>query len=209
MRSRAETGEILRSSGIPVLEFQASIIIGSGSASFEMVRLLLERLPIMITPRWVRTPAQPIAIDDVIEYLMAAARLQFEQNLTVEIGGREVSSYLGIMRETARLRRLRRWIVPVPFLSLSLSSLWLKLVTPAYASIGRCLIESVRNPSVVQNPIAGRLFAIEPMGIRQAIERALSEEDQPSAERRWTGWQSVSIWARWGRLFPTRRGCHP
>src|SRR5579862_4497665 len=130
MRSRAGTGNILRSSGIPVIEFQASIVIGSGSASYEMMRALVERLPIMITPRWVNTAAQPIAIEDVIEYLVAAIQLPLEGNLTVEIGGRDVSSYVGIMREFARQRGLRRWILRVPFLSLSLSSRWLTLITP-------------------------------------------------------------------------------
>ncbi len=158
MRSRTATGNILRSSGIPVIEFQASIIIGSGSASFEMIRALVERLPVMVTPRWVNTAAQPIAIEDVIEYLAAATRLPIQGNLTVEIGGSDVTSYVGIMREFARQRKLRRWIVRVPFLSLSLSSRWLTLITPVYASIGRCLIESVRHPSVVRNPNARELF---------------------------------------------------
>src|SRR5579862_2864317 len=186
MRSRAETGNILRSSGIPVIEFQASIIIGSGSASFEMIRALVERLPVMITPRWVNTAAQPIAIEDVIEYLAAAARLPFERNLTVEIGGSDVTSYVGIMREFARQRKLRRWIVRVPFLSLSLSSRWLTLITPVYACIGRYLIESVRYPSVVRNANAHELFAVRPRGIRQAIERALANEDRTAAESRWS-----------------------
>jgi uncharacterized protein YbjT (DUF2867 family) len=164
MRSRAETGNILRSSGIPVIEFQASIVIGSGSASFEMIRALVERLPIMITPLWVNTAAQPIAIEDVIEYLVAAIGLQHEGSLTVEIGGSDVTSYVGIMREFARQRGLRRWIVRVPFLSLSLSSRWLTLITPVYASIGRYLIESVRHPSVVRNPNTAReLFAVRPI----------------------------------------------
>jgi uncharacterized protein YbjT (DUF2867 family) len=186
MRSRAETGNILRSSGIPVVEFRASIIIGSGSASFEMIRALVERLPVMITPRWVNTAAQPIAIEDVIDYLAAAIQLPVERSLTVEIGGSDVTSYLGIMREFARQRGLRRWILRVPFLSLSLSSRWLTLITPVYASIGRRLIESVRNPSVVRNPIALELFALRPMGIRSAIERALANEDRPAAESRWS-----------------------
>lgn len=186
LRSRAETGNVLRSSGIPVIEFQASIVIGTGSASFEMIRALVERLPVMITPRWVNTAAQPIAIEDVIEYLAAATRLQLHGNLTVEIGGSDVTSYVGIMREFARQRKLLRWIVRVPFLSLSLSSRWLTLITPVYASIGRCLIESVRTPSVVQNPNARELFAIQPMGIGRAIERALANEDCPAAETRWS-----------------------
>ena len=185
MRSRAETGNILRSSGIPVIEFQASVVIGSGSASFEMIRALVERLPVMITPRWVNTAAQPIAIEDVIDYLAAATRLPLESSVTVEIGGRDVTSYFGIMREFARQRKLRRLILRVPFLSLSLSSRWLTLITPVYASIGRCLIESVRNPSVVRSSNARTLFDIEPMGIGQAIERALANEDSPSAETRW------------------------
>jgi uncharacterized protein YbjT (DUF2867 family) len=186
MRSRAETGNILRSGGVPVIEFQASIVIGSGSASFEMIRALVERLPVMITPRWVNTSAQPIAIEDVIEYLAAATRLPAQGNLTIEIGGRDVTSYAGIMREFARQRKLRRWIVSVPFLSLSLSSRWLTLITPVYASIGRFLIASVRNPSVVRNPIARELFAVQPMGITQAIQRALANEDLPAAETRWS-----------------------
>jgi uncharacterized protein YbjT (DUF2867 family) len=186
MRSRAETGNILRSSGVPVIEFQASIVIGSGSASFEMMRALVERLPVMITPRWVNTAAQPIAVEDVIEYLAAATRLPAQGSLTVEIGGADVTSYVGIMREFALQRKLRRWILRVPFLSLSLSSRWLTLITPVYASIGRSLIESVRNPSVVRNPSAKDLFSIQPMGIARAIERALANEDRPAAETRWS-----------------------
>jgi uncharacterized protein YbjT (DUF2867 family) len=186
LRSRAETGNILRSSGIPVIEFQASIIIGSGSASFEMIRALVERLPVMITPRWVNTAAQPIAIEDVIEYLIAANTLPLKGNLIVEIGGRDVVSYVGIMREFAQQRKLRRWFIRVPFLSLSLSSRWLTLITPVYASVGRCLIESVRHASVVRNRNSSELFSIRPMGITQAIERALAHEDRPAAESRWS-----------------------
>lgn len=185
MRSRAETGNILRSYGVPVIEFQASIIIGSGSASFEMIRALVERLPVMITPRWVNTAAQPIAIEDVVDYLAAAPKLPLQRNVTIEIGGSDVTSYVGIMREFARQRRLRRWIVRVPFLSLSLSSRWLTLITPVYASIGRHLIESVRNPSVVRSPEAKQMFDIRPMGITNAIKRALANEDCPVAESRW------------------------
>ncbi len=186
MRSRLETGNILRSGGVPVIELQASIVIGSGSASFEMMRALVERLPAMITPRWVNTAAQPIAIEDVIDYLVAAAALPVTGDLTFEIGGADVTSYVGIMREYARQRHLRRWIVRVPFLSLSLSSRWLTLITPVYASIGRCLIDSVRNPSVVESPAALATFDIRPMGIARAIERALGNEDREIAETRWS-----------------------
>jgi len=192
MRSRAETGDILRSSGIQVIELQASIVIGSGSASFEMMRALVERLPVMITPRWVNSAAQPIAVEDVIEYLVAASKLPAQGNLTFEIGGADVTSYVGIMREYARQRNLRRWIVRVPFLSLSLSSRWLTLITPIYAAIGRRLIESVRNPSVVRSPAALETFNIRPMGIARAIERALTNEDQERAETRWCDAQARS-----------------
>jgi uncharacterized protein YbjT (DUF2867 family) len=185
MRSRVETGNILRSSSIPVLEFQASIIIGSGSASFEIIRSLVERLPVMVTPRWVNTAAQPIAIEDVIEYLMAGIRVPLHASLTVQIGGSDTTSYLGLMREFARQRKLRRWFIRVPFLSLSLSSRWLTLITPVYASIGRSLIESVRNPSIVQSRAASELFTVRPMGIARAIQRALANEDRPTAESRW------------------------
>ena len=186
MRSRVETGNILRASGVPVIEFQASIVIGSGSASFEMIRALVERLPVMITPRWVNTAAQPIAIEDVIDYLAASARLPATGNLTFEIGGADITSYMGIMREYARQRKLRRWIVRVPFLSLSLSSRWLTLITPVYAAIGRSLIASVRNPSVVLNQAALDAFDIRPMGITSAIERALANENRSLAETRWS-----------------------
>jgi len=186
MRSRAKTGDILRSSGVPVIELQASIVIGSGSASFEMMRALVERLPVMITPRWVNSAAQPIAIEDVIEYLLAAAQLPEDGHRTFEIGGADVTSYFGLMREYARQRKLRRWILRVPFLSLSLSSRWLTLITPVYAAIGRRLIASVRNPSFVRNPEALEVFDIQPMGITRAIERALTNEDRDLAETRWS-----------------------
>jgi uncharacterized protein YbjT (DUF2867 family) len=198
MRSRAETGAILRSTGIQVIELRASIVIGSGSSSFELIRALVDRLPVMITPRWVHTAAQPIAIEDVIEYLADALDLEEAGNLIVDIGGTDVTSYLGIMREYARQRGLRRWFLAVPFLSPGLSSRWLTLITPVYASIGRCLIESVRTPSVVRSDDAGRIFRVRPMGIVRAIERALANEDRPLAETRWSdaarsgGWFAAS-----------------
>lgn len=186
MRSRIETGNILRRSGIPVIEFRASIVIGSGSASFELIRALVERLPVMITPRWVHTPAQPIAIEDVVDYLVDAIEVQSEGGSIVEIGGKDVTSYLGIMREYARQRNLRRWFLAVPFLSPTLSSRWLTLITPIYASIGRCLIESVRNTSVVHLPETRRHFKVRPVGLRCAIERAIANEDRIFPESRWS-----------------------
>ena len=177
LRSRHEVGQILRESGIPVIEFRASIVIGSGSLSFEMIRALTERLPIMIAPRWVETLAQPIAIEDLVDYLVAAAELPVECSQIYEIGGADQVSYGEIMREYARQRGLLRVIIPVPVLTPRLSSLWLGLVTPLYARVGRKLIDSLRHQTTIQDPSAFRVFNIRPRGIREAIARALHNED--------------------------------
>jgi uncharacterized protein YbjT (DUF2867 family) len=186
LASRQEVGRILRESGIPTIEFRASIIIGSGSLSFEMIRALADRLPVMITPRWVRVRAQPIAIEDVIAYLVDALGVENEGSTIVEIGGADRVTYQEIMREYARQRRLKRLMIPVPVLTPRLSSLWLGLVTPLYARIGRTLIDSITHETVVTNDLAARLFAIRPLGIREAIERALANEDQEIAATRWS-----------------------
>jgi uncharacterized protein YbjT (DUF2867 family) len=134
LASRQEVGRLLASSGVETIEFRASIVIGSGSLSFELVRSLTERLPVMITPRWVRTRAQPIAVEDVIAYLVAALDLDSRGSEVFEIGGADVATYGELMREYARRRGLRRLLVPVPVLTPRLSSLWLGLVTPVYAA---------------------------------------------------------------------------
>ncbi|NWG13470.1 MAG: SDR family oxidoreductase [Acidobacteria bacterium] len=186
LRSRHETGEVLRASGVPVIEFRASIILGSGSLSYELIRALVERLPVMICPRWVRVKAQPIAVEDVIQYLTAALDLPGESSRIFEIGGADQVSYAEIMLEYARQRGLRRLLIPVPLLTPYLSSLWLGLTTPVYARVGRKLIESLRNPTVVTDQAAGEAFDIRPMGLRQAIERARSNEDEEFAATRWS-----------------------
>lgn len=196
MRSRRATGNILRASGVPVIELRASVVIGSGSASFELIRALVERLPVMVTPRWVHTPAQPIGIEDVVAYLIEAIAVETQDGLIVEVGGADVTSYLGIMREYARQRKLRRWFLAVPFLTPGLSSRWLTLVTPVYASIGRFLIESVRTPSVVRRPEAARIFKVRPMGHARAVERALTNEDLCLAETRWSDARCPGVWAK-------------
>jgi len=145
LRSRHEVGRTLRESGVLVIEFRASIIIGSGSLSFEMIRALVERLPVMVTPRWVQVTAQPIAIGDVLAYLRAALAVETgNRSLTIEIGGPECVSYGDLMREYARQRGLRRLMIPVPLLTPRLSSLWLGLVTPLYVCVGRKLVDSLR-----------------------------------------------------------------
>jgi uncharacterized protein YbjT (DUF2867 family) len=200
LRSRQRVGEILGASGIPTVELRASIVIGSGSLSFEMVRALVEKLPVMITPSWVRVRAQPIAIEDLIAYLVAAADIDIDAHTVVEIGGLDSVSYADIMQEYATQRGLHRFMLPVPVLSPGLSSRWLGLITPLYARIGRKLLDSVRNPTVVTDDSARRHFpAIEPRGIGDAISRALKLEDAELAATRWTdaisSRGSVRTWA--------------
>ncbi len=152
LKSRQEVGDILRESGVEVIEFRAAVVIGSGSLSFEMIRALVERLPIMITPRWVFVPTQPIAINDLLHYLTSALTISVEGNPIFEIGGGgDVVSYGELMNEYAKLRGLKRLMIPVPVLTPYLSSLWLGLVTPVYAHVGRKLIDSIRNPTIVQD----------------------------------------------------------
>jgi uncharacterized protein YbjT (DUF2867 family) len=201
LRSRLEVGRMLRASGVPTIELQASIILGSSSLSFELIRNLVERLPVMITPQWVRVKAQPIFIDDVLRYLIRAMDVPLEKSRIYEIGGAEVTSYSGIMEEYARQRGLRRLMIPVPFLTPWLSSLWLNLVTPVYARIGRKLTDSIRSPTVVRNKDAVKDFAFRPLGIREAIAKVLQKEEQHSNETRWSDSLSFAGPVRlWGGL---------
>lgn len=185
LRSRHEVGEILSESGVPVLELRASIVIGSGSLSFELIRALVERLPIMITPRWVEVETQPIAIDDLIAYLVAALDVPLSESRVYEIGGADRVSYGDLMREYARQRGLRRAMIRVPVLTPRLSSLWLGLVTPVYARVGRQLIESIKHPTIVRDPSALEVFPVQPRGSREAIASAMRNEDRAIAESRW------------------------
>jgi uncharacterized protein YbjT (DUF2867 family) len=187
LRSRQEVGRILRESGVSTLELRAAIVIGSGSLSFEMVRALVERLPVMITPRWVSQTTQPLAIEDLVEYLVSALEAPLDASRIVELGGADRVSYADVMREYARQRRLRRVLIRVPVLSPRLSSLWLGLVTPVYARVGRELVDSTRNSTVVDDDSARRLFpGVRPRGIREAVARALGNEDHEFAQTRWS-----------------------
>jgi len=186
LRSRQETGDVLRTGNAEVIEFRASIVIGSGSLSFELIRALVERLPVMICPKWVRVKAQPIAIEDLLQYLSAALDLPEGDSRIFEIGGPDQVSYGEIMQEYARQRGLRRLMIPVPFLTPYLSSLWLGLVTPVYARIGRKLVESLRNPTLNSSNLAEKTFSVKPRGLVGAIERALVNEDRDLAETRWS-----------------------
>ncbi|MEJ7813462.1 MAG: SDR family oxidoreductase [Gemmatimonadaceae bacterium] len=208
LASRQEVGRILGESGVPTIELRASIVLGSGSLSFEMIRALVERLPLLVTPRWVVRLAQPIATEDVLEYLVAAADVPLHESAIVEIGGPERVSYLDLMKEYAAQRGLWRLFIRVPVLTPKLSSLWLGLVTPLYARVGRKLIDSIRSDTVVTSPLARELFpAIRPRGVREAVERALANEDGEFAETRWSDALSSRGPARsWGGAqFGSRR----
>lgn len=173
LRSRHEVGRILRESGVETIEFRASVVVGAGSLSFELIRSLTNRLPVMICPRWLATPTQPIAVDDVLAYLLAALDLPAGESRIFEIGGSDTVTYGDLIREYARQRHLHRWLISVPVLTPYLSSLWLGLVTPATAEVGRHLIEGLKNPTVVRDKSALEVFDIRPVGTREAICRAL------------------------------------
>ena len=165
LRSRQEVGRVLRDSGVECIEFRASLVIGQGSLSFRMVQSLTDRLPVMICPRWLATPTQPIGVDDTLSYLLAALDLPPGESRVFEIGGQDVLTYGDVIREYARQRGLRRLLISVPVLTPYLSSLWLGLVTPATASVGRHLIEGLRNPTIVRDPAALEVFDVKPIGV--------------------------------------------
>jgi uncharacterized protein YbjT (DUF2867 family) len=199
LRSRQEVGQVLAESGAQVIEFRASIVIGSGSLSYEMIRSLVQRLPFMICPKWVQTPAQPIAIEDVLAFLVAALDYEPSGHHIFEIGGPQQVTYRELMREYARQRGLKRLMVSVPFLTPRLSSLWLGLVTPLYARIGRKLVDSLKNPTVVRDPSANEVFNVKPRDVAASIQRASENEDREFAETRWSdALSSGSRPKRWG-----------
>lgn len=183
LRSRHEVGRILRNSGVETIEFRASLVIGTGSLSFDLVKSLTDRLPVMLCPRWLTTPTQPIAVDDLLAYLLAAKDLPPGESRIVEVGCKDVTTYGDMIREYARQKGLRRWLISVPVLTPYLSSLWLALVTPAAFEVGRHLIEGLKNPTVVRDQSAMTVFPIRPMGIREAIQKALCEAGVETEER--------------------------
>lgn len=206
MRSRHATGRALAEAGVPVLELRASIVIGAGSLSYEMIRSLVQRLPFMVTPAWTRVQAQPIAIDDLLDYLLEARGIPLTGHEIYEIGGRDVVSYFQLMQAYAALRGKRIFALPAPFLSPRLSSLWLGLVTPLFARIGRKLIDSCTTPSVVRDSRAQDVFKVRPMGVEDAIRKAQENEDRQFRETHWSDSISSGRTAhgRGGTRFGTR-----
>lgn len=187
LASRHETGAVLRSSSTPVTEIRAAVIIGSGSVSFEMLRYLTEVLPVMVTPKWVDTRCQPIAIRDVLTYLVAALDEGDEGDAVYEVGGPDVVSYREMMQVYAEVAGLpRRLLIPVPVLTPRLSSLWIGLVTPLPTGVARPLVDSLRNEVVVRDDAARTRFAITPIPFREAVALALDRSDALEVETRWT-----------------------
>jgi uncharacterized protein YbjT (DUF2867 family) len=181
LRSRHETAEILRKHGPPLTYFRAAMVVGSGSESFRTLRSLVERLPAMIAPSWLKTPTQPIGIDDVIAYLTEAARLEASAGREVQIGGPDVLSYGDMLDAMAEaLGKRPRPRLPVPFLTPALSSLWIGLVTPVDADVARPLVEGLATETVVTDRSGAALFHVDPMPFADTLERALADDRQPA-----------------------------
>jgi uncharacterized protein YbjT (DUF2867 family) len=175
LASRHETGRVLADQGPPVLEFRAGMVIGAGSTSFRMLMDLVKRLPVMVTPKWVATRSQPIAIGDVVTYLEQGRNLPMvEQHTIVEIGGADVLTYRRMMQRVGASRGRRPTIITVPLLTPRLSSLWCGLVTSVPAAIARPLIDGLRNETIVQSDVAAALFpGVHPVGFDEAVVEAM------------------------------------
>ena len=187
LRSRQETGAALREAGVPVTEFRAAVIVGSGSLSFEMIRYLTERLPVMICPKWVFTRIQPIAIRNVLDYLVATLACPASTAQTLEIGGRDVLTYSSMMTGYARARGLKRRLLAVPVLTPRLSSYWVHLVTPIPANITQPLIKGLGNEVIVRDDTARRLFPdIKPLDYDTAVRLALEKMGARDVETAWS-----------------------
>jgi uncharacterized protein YbjT (DUF2867 family) len=193
LQSRHETGDSLRQSSVPVTEFRAAVIVGSGSISFEMVRYLTERLPVMICPRWVFTRIQPIAIRDILAYLVAALENDACADQIVEVGGANVLTYAQMLQGYARVRGLRRLIIPVTVLTPRLSAYWVHWMTPIAASIAHPLIQGLRNEVIVRDKSAQRLFPeIAPVGYLDAVREALAQLEAGEVETSWSDAQQAA-----------------
>jgi len=191
LRSRHEVGDVLRQGSVPVTEFRAAVIVGSGSLSFEMMHHLTNRLPVMVCPRWVFTRTQPIAIRDILAYLTAAVRTPESSGKVIDIGGPEVITYRDMMLRLADILGLKRFLIQVPVLTPRLSSYWVNLVTPIPAQIARALIEGLRHETICENDLARQIFDIEPTNFDKAVRLALAKVTSHEIETMWTGANSM------------------
>ncbi len=186
LRSRHEVGDIFRSGAVPATEFRAAVVVGSGSLSFEMIHHLVNRLPIMICPRWVYTRTQPIAVDDVLAYLILCLEKPESIGRIFDIGGTDVMTYRDMMLTTARVLGLKRLLIQVPVLTPRLSSYWVNLVTPIPARLARALIESLRYETICEDRSAHDVFDIRPLSFEEAVRRALVKVQSAGIETIWT-----------------------
>jgi len=187
LRSRQQTGAVLRDSGVQITEFRAAVIVGSGGISFEMIRYLAERMPVMLCPRLINTRVQPIGVRNVLQYLVAALDTPQSAGEIVEIGGADVMTYGKMFMEYAAVRGLRRRMIPVPVLTPSLYAHLVHYVTPVPLSLARPLIEGLRNEVIVRDDTAQRLFpGIQPMTYQMAVQRALMRLDAHQVETTWS-----------------------
>lgn len=185
LESRQQTGDKLREAGIPVTEFRAGVIVGSGSLSFEMIRYLTERLPFMITPKWVSTKTQPIAIRDVLRYLIDSIEIEETTGKIIEIGGKDVLTYKQLMQIYADVRGLKRYFIGVPVLTPKLSSYWVGFVTPLPSKVARPLVDGLKNELICHDNKAEKLFDFSPITYRKAVELALSRNKEGTTETIW------------------------
>ncbi|HLI63273.1 MAG TPA: NAD(P)H-binding protein, partial [Terriglobales bacterium] len=206
LKSRQETGHVLRRFGPAVVEFRAGIIVGAGSASFEIIRSLAEKLPVMICPRWVTTRVQPIAVCDVLAYLVAALTAEEVDGKVVEIGGSEIETYRSMILKYARVRGLRRWLIRVPVLTPRLSSYWLNLVTSVPPSITRPLIEGLKTEVVCSKDGAQTLFPqVRPLSYQDALKIALDRQDPGQLAEAFAAGRNVALRCKDGILSDCRR----
>jgi uncharacterized protein YbjT (DUF2867 family) len=208
LSSRREVESVLGGTGVPVTAFRAAMIIGSGSASFEILRYLVERLPIMVTPSWVKTESQPIAIADVLYWLVRCIDVPETTGRTLEIGGADVLAYRQLMQIMAEELKLRpRWIIPLPVLTPRLSSAWISLVTPVSYRIARPLADGLRNRVIVTSNATQELMPHHPMGVREAIRKAIARTRDKAVETRWSAAGPVPGDPEWagGTVFTDAR----
>ena len=194
--SRIETGEILSSNkNVQTIWVRAGVIIGSGSASFEIIRNLTEKLPIMTTPKWVDTKAQPIAVNDVLSYLHSALYLEKKENLIVDIGSEQLS-YKNMMLKTAKVLGLKRYLITLPFMSINLSSYWLNLFTPVPFTVAKALIEGLKSEVIIQNDNAKKYFPnIIPISYEDAVTNAIKEIEANQVISRWND-KGDGVWEK-------------
>jgi hypothetical protein len=207
LRSLRETAQVLRESSVPVTEFRAGLIIGCGSMFFEMIRVGTERVPIMLAPRWVYTPVQPIAVSDVVDYLVASLRKPESAGRVIEIGGPEVLSYGDMVMGYARVCGLRHLLIPAPMFAARLSAQWVHWATPVPARTAYALIEGLHDPVVVQDDSARRLFPeIKPKEYATVLKAALAQVDAGQVDTSWSDALATSQGDRTPATFKWREG---